>query len=74
LDRMPEDLQCLYMDNDGHLKEGGRLIDDKKTRDKANRLGELMKKALKGTRFKLVAGFHIHRHTLNTMLAMTQNW
>jgi integrase len=73
LQRLPESRQCVFMENDAHLKPDGILFDDKNTRTKANRLGQLITKALKGTRFQLVSGFHIHRHTLNSMLANAGN-
>ncbi len=73
LNRLPESQVCVFTENDSHLQNDGILFDDRNTRTKANKLGQMLTGALKGTRFELVSGFHIHRHTLNTMLANAGN-
>lgn len=67
IESLPADRECIFAENDVHLVNG--VFDDRNTGTKSNRLGKLMRDALADTDFKMVSGFHIHRHTLSSMLA-----
>ena len=68
LSSIPDNLQCIFCDNDGHLLEGGLQADERNTTTKANRPGKLLRHALEGTEFEPVSGFHIHRHSPASLL------
>tara|TARA_R110000824_G_scaffold23657_2_gene84421 strand:+ start:194 stop:1699 length:1506 start_codon:yes stop_codon:yes gene_type:complete len=67
LQQIPAEQECIFAENDQHLLASGDFTDTG-VRDKANRLGKLLRNVLTGTKFQYVAGFHIYRHTLNSML------
>jgi integrase len=67
LKELPKAQKCLFTTNDDHLTDTG--FDQKKERKKAELLGEELGKSLVNSEFQYTVGWHIHRHSLSSLLA-----
>jgi len=64
--QMPKGQQSVFCSNDEHLL--GSSFDEEKERMKAQYLSNQMEKALNGTEFSNMKGFHLLRHTLASLM------
>ena len=66
LKEMPENKQALFTLSDSHLV--GRDFDQEKESYASGYLSKCLARALKGTEFELCSGWHIHRHSLVSLM------
>ena len=63
--------ESLFTSDDAHLDGAG--FDEKEVKEKASWLGQHLKMVLKDTEFEFTSGWHIHRHSMISMLGQSND-
>lgn len=66
LPNVPKDQESVFTQNDLHLKDG--FFNDRQTKARATKLGQLLRRLMKRTEFEFCSGWNLHRHNFASLL------